>query len=103
MGRLIGTKNRTYSEIDKEMILLEHYNDHISWKELCRKYNLSSSLIYDWDIKYKSKGIDGLKQVLNKIKEEQVETPIILHTDQGTVYSSQAYNNLLNDFNIHVQ
>lgn len=61
MGRPTGTKNRTYSEIDKEKILLEHYNDHISWKELCRKYNLSSSLIYNWDIKYKSKGIDGLK------------------------------------------
>ena len=43
---------------------------------------------------------DGLNQVLNKIKEEQIETPIILHTDQGAVYSSHAYNNLLNDFNI---
>ena len=43
---------------------------------------------------------NGLNQVLNKIKEEQIETPIILHTDQGAVYSSHAYNNLLNDFNI---
>lgn len=43
---------------------------------------------------------DGLNQVLNKIKEEQIETPIILHTDQGAVYSSYTYNNLLNDFNI---
>ncbi len=43
---------------------------------------------------------DGLNQVLNKIKEEQIETPIILHTDQGAVYSSHSYNNLLNDFNI---
>lgn len=43
---------------------------------------------------------DGLNQVLNKIKEEQIEEPIILHTDQGSVYSSYAYNNLLNDFNI---
>ena len=43
---------------------------------------------------------DGLNQVLNKIKEEQIETPIILHTDQGAVYSSYAYNNLLNEFNI---
>ena len=68
MGKPIGTKNRTYSETDKEKILLEHYNDHISWKELCRKYNLSSSLVYDWDIKYKSKGVDGLKSNRGKHK-----------------------------------
>ena len=36
----------------------------------------------------------------NKIKEEQTQEPIILHTDQGSVYSSKNYNNLLNEFNI---
>lgn len=43
---------------------------------------------------------DGLNQVLNKIKEEKHENLTILHTDQGSVYSSKDYNNLLNDFNI---
>ena len=43
---------------------------------------------------------DGLNQVLCKIKEEQIQAPIILHTDQGAVYSSNAYNNLLKEFNI---
>lgn len=43
---------------------------------------------------------DGLNQVLNKIKEEQHDDLITLHTDQGAVYSSKQYNNLLNDFNI---
>jgi transposase InsO family protein len=43
---------------------------------------------------------DGLNQVLNKIKEEQIDEPIILHTDQGSIYSSKPYNNLLNEFNI---
>ena len=43
---------------------------------------------------------DGLNQVLNKIKEEQIKEPIILHTDQGSVYSSKSYNNLLVDYNI---
>ena len=43
---------------------------------------------------------DGLSQILNKIKEEKHVDLIILHTDQGTVYSSYAYNNLLKDFNI---
>lgn len=43
---------------------------------------------------------DGLEQILNKIKKEQTEKLIILHTDQGSVYSSQSYNELLKDYNI---
>ena len=43
---------------------------------------------------------DGLNQVLAKIKEEQTEDLIILHTDQGSVYSSKPYNNLLKEYNI---
>lgn len=43
---------------------------------------------------------DGLKQVLERIKKEQTEDLIILHTDQGSVYSSESYNKLLEDYNI---
>ena len=43
---------------------------------------------------------DGLKQVLNHIKKEQTDDLIILHTDQGSVYSSKAYNKLLENYNI---
>ena len=43
---------------------------------------------------------DGLNQVSDKIKEESNNEPIILHTDQGAVYSSISYNNLPNEFNI---
>ena len=43
---------------------------------------------------------DGLKQVLERIKKEQPENLITLHTDQGSVYSSKAYNDLITDFNI---
>ena len=43
---------------------------------------------------------DGLKQVLEYIKKEQTDDLIILHTDQGAVYSSKAYNKLLEDYNI---
>ncbi len=68
MGRPIGTKNRFFSEKDKERILLEHYNNRIPWEELCRQYELSSSLIYAWDIKYKTNGIDGLKTNRGKHK-----------------------------------
>lgn len=43
---------------------------------------------------------DGLNQVLDRIKKEQTEDLITLHTDQGSVYSSQSFNKLLEDYNI---
>ena len=43
---------------------------------------------------------DGLYQVLERIKKEQTDDLIILHTDQGSVYSSKAYNKLLENYNI---
>ena len=43
---------------------------------------------------------DGLNQVLERIKKEQTEDLIILHTDQGSVYSSESYNKLIEDYNI---
>ena len=43
---------------------------------------------------------DGLNQVLDKIKEEQIEEPVILHTDQGSVYSSKEFNEVLPLYNI---
>ena len=43
--------------------------------------------------------IDGLKELLLKIKEEKPESTI-LHSDQGSVYSSLAYNKLVENYNI---
>ena len=43
--------------------------------------------------------IDGLKDLLSKIKEEKPESTI-LHSDQGSVYSSLAYNKLIENYNI---
>ena len=43
---------------------------------------------------------DGLYQVLERIKKEQTDDLIILHTDQGSVYSSKAYNKLIENYNI---
>lgn len=43
---------------------------------------------------------DGLNQVLSRIKKEQTDHLIILHTDQGSVYSSASYNELIKDYNI---
>ena len=43
---------------------------------------------------------DGLKAVLNLIKNEECKEPTILHTDQGSVYSSLSYNQLVSNYNI---
>ena len=43
---------------------------------------------------------DGLNQVLERIKKEQTEYLITLHIDQGSVYSSQSYNKLIENYNI---
>ena len=43
---------------------------------------------------------DGLNDVLNIIKKEARKEPTILHTDQGSVYSSLSYNELISNYNI---
>ena len=42
--------------------------------------------------------IDGLKDVVELLKD--TNEPTIIHTDQGSVYSSEAYNELIKDTNI---
>jgi transposase InsO family protein len=43
---------------------------------------------------------DGLNQVLERLKSSQTNAPLILHTDQGTVYASTEYNKLIEGHNI---
>ena len=43
---------------------------------------------------------DGLKDIILLIKKEQTDQVTILHTDQGAVYSSRSYNQLLNNINM---
>ena len=43
---------------------------------------------------------DGLNDILNLIKKEESKEPTILHTDQGSVYSSISYNELISNYNI---
>lgn len=44
--------------------------------------------------------IDGLNTVLKLLEDEGCTEPVILHTDQGSVYASMAYNELIKDKNI---
>lgn len=43
---------------------------------------------------------DGLKDVIKLIKKEGTQEPTILHTDQGSVYTSISYNELIKNYNI---
>ena len=42
---------------------------------------------------------DGLRQALSKL-DCKSEEPLVFHTDQGVVYTSKAYNELIKDYNI---
>ena len=44
--------------------------------------------------------IDGLKDVIEQLDELVSSHPTIIHTDQGSVYASVAYNELIKDKNI---
>lgn len=43
---------------------------------------------------------DGLNDVLDIIKKEALTEPTVLHTDQGSVYASISYNELIKNYNI---
>jgi transposase InsO family protein len=42
---------------------------------------------------------NGLDQALGKLEDIKGE-PTVLHTDQGTIYTSMAYNELIKDYNV---
>ena len=44
--------------------------------------------------------LDGLKDIVELLDIEEIENTTIVHTDQGSVYSSKAYNELIKDRNI---
>ena len=44
--------------------------------------------------------INGLKDVIEVLKNENINEPVVLHTDQGSVYASLAYNELIKETNI---
>ena len=43
---------------------------------------------------------DGLKDVIKLIKKEGTQEPTILHHDQGSIYASISYNELIKNYNI---
>lgn len=71
--------------------------------ELTLYMDLFNSKIVAYDISSKrgdrTTYIKGLKQLIEK-KKEYKYLRLILHTDQGSVYSSKSYNELLPLYNI---
>ncbi len=61
MARSKGTKNNMRTPKEKESIILEYYSSNIGRNEICRKYNISISVLRDWRLKYEKDGINGLK------------------------------------------
>ena len=73
--------------------------------ELTMYFDVFTKQILSWRLA-KQRGdrepyLDGLQDVLDLLEYEgSVKEPIYLHTDQGSVYSSMAYNDLVQNTNI---
>ena len=65
MGRPIGTKNNMRTPEQKEKIVIEKLNGATD-KQLCSKYNISRSTIFEWLKNYRENGIKGLESQTGK-------------------------------------
>lgn len=69
------------------------------YHELTLYFDVFTKMILSWSLASKrgnrEQYIDGLEQVKAIIEANGVTEPVILHTDQGSVYASQAYNALI--------
>ncbi len=70
-----------------------------SYYELTLYFDVFTKMILSWSLASKrgdrNQYIDGLEQVKAIIEANGVTEPVILHTDQGSVYASQAYNDVI--------
>ena len=72
--------------------------------ELTLYFDVFTKEILSWELTTKRgdrlQYIDGLKTVLELLAEVSSTDPTIIHSDQGSVYASIAYNDLIKDRNI---
>ena len=72
--------------------------------ELTMYFDVFTKEILSWELTdqrgCRDQYIDGLKTVIELLEGIEFEQPTIIHTDQGSVYASIDYNNLLKDKNI---
>ncbi len=72
--------------------------------ELTMYFDVFTKEILSWELTDRRgdrlQYIDGLKTVIKLLEGLELDAPTIIHTDQGSVYASIAYNELLEDKNI---
>ena len=66
MARPSGTKNKMRSPKEKELIVLEAFENGSN--ATFKKYGISESLLHYWIIKYRVNGVEGLKSKTGKSK-----------------------------------
>lgn len=91
------TVDRPYQVIVSDMTCFKTFGWH--YYELTFYFDVFTKIILAWSLTSKrgdrNQYIDGLEQVKAIIEANGITEPVILHTDQGSVYSSQAYNDLI--------
>jgi transposase-like protein len=65
IGRPKGSKNRKYSYDFKLMVVKDHQDNHLSWKELAMKYGVYRSVIQRW-VKLYNEGILETGRIQNR-------------------------------------
>lgn len=65
IGRPTGSKNRKYSYDFKLMVVKDHQDNHLSWKELAMKYGVYRSVIQRW-VKLYNEGILETGRIQNR-------------------------------------
>lgn len=93
------TVDRPRQVIVSDMTVLKPW---IFYLELTLYFDVFTKQILTWKLSERRGGreqyLDGLADVIELLRGK--EEPTIIHTDQGSVYSSKAYNELIQDSNI---
>ena len=93
------TVDRPRQVIVSDMTVLKPW---IFYLELTLYFDVFTKQILTWKLSERRGGreqyLDGLADVVEMLRGKK--EPTIIHTDQGSVYSSKAYNELIQDSNI---
>lgn len=65
-GVIIMKKNVMRTPKEKEKIIKEYYENNLGYCAICKKYNISSSVLWRWLNKYENGGINSLKSNTGK-------------------------------------
>jgi len=91
------TVDRPYQVIVSDMTCFK--TNKWSYYELTLYFDVFTKMILSWSLASRrgdrNQYIDGLEQVKTIIEAKGIVEPVILHTDQGSVYASQAYNDII--------